>query len=90
MVSTYYNCGNFNLEATMETSSVRISRDLLDAARLAAKIEHRTLQGQLEFWARVGKAGLENPDLPIDFVAESLASLAEPHSEALPFEPRSV
>ena len=73
----------------MDTSSVRIARDLLEAARLEAKVEHRTLQGQLEYWARVGKAGLENPDLPIDFVSESLASLAEPRAEALLFTPRS-
>ncbi|NCV35572.1 MAG: hypothetical protein EBW31_00245 [Actinobacteria bacterium] len=89
MSSIYYNCGNSNLETTVDTSSVRIARDLLEAARLAAKVEHRTLQGQLEYWARVGKAGLENPDLPIDFVSESLASLAEPRAEALPFTPRS-
>lgn len=89
MSSIYYNCGNSNLETTVDTSSVRIARDLLEAARRAAKVEHRTLQGQLEYWARVGKAGLENPDLPIDFVSESLASLAEPRAEALPFTPRS-
>jgi len=89
MSSIYYNCGNSGLETTLETSSVRIAADLLDAARLAAKVEHRTLQGQLEYWARVGKAGLENPDLPIDFVSESLASLAEPRSESLSFTPRS-
>ncbi len=89
MSSIYYNCGSSNLEATIDSYSVRIAGDLLDAARLAAKIEHRTLQGQLEYWARVGKAGLENPDLPIDFVSESLASLAEPHVDALPFIPRS-
>ena len=89
MSSLYYNCGNPELETTLNTSSVRIATDLLDAARLAAKVEHRTLQGQLEYWARVGKAGLENPDLPIGFVSESLASLAEPRAEALPFIPRS-
>lgn len=89
MASIYYNCGTTGLETALETSSVRIATDLLDAARLAAKVEHRTVQGQLEYWARVGKAGLENPDLPIDFVSESLASLAEPRSESLPFAPRS-
>ncbi|MGA1532174.1 MAG: TA system antitoxin ParD family protein, partial [Aquiluna sp.] len=48
MSSLYYNCGNPELETTLNTSSVRIATDLLDAARLAAKVEHRTLQGQLE------------------------------------------
>jgi hypothetical protein len=30
-----------------------------------------------------------NPDLPVTFVTESLASMAEPHEQATPFIPRS-
>jgi hypothetical protein len=85
-----YNCGNQTLEATLESASVRLSIDLIHAARTAAKAQHRTLQGQIEYWARVGKANLENPDLPVDFVAASLESLAEPRSEATAFTPRSA
>lgn len=33
--------------------------------------------GQLEFWAKVGHAALDNPDLPASFIAESLMSMAE-------------
>ncbi len=44
---------------------------------------------QIEFWAKVGRAALDNPDLPIDFIAETLVSLAEPNDQATPFIPRS-
>ena len=61
----------------MGTLSVRIDEELVGAARAAAKAEFRSVQGQLEFWAKVGRAALDNPDLPASFIAESLMSLAE-------------
>jgi hypothetical protein len=33
----------------------------------------------------VGRAALDNPDLPVSFIAEALAALAEPRAEAAPF-----
>lgn len=74
----------------MSTISVRIDKALVDAARTAAKAEFRTVQGQVEFWAKVGRAALDNPDLPVSFVAESLMSLAEPREDAQAFVPRSA
>ena len=59
----------------MSTISVRIDEALVDAARAAAKAEFRTVQGQVEFWAKVGRAALDNPDLPASFIAESLMGL---------------
>ena len=74
----------------MTTVSVRIDEELVRAARVSAKAEFRTMQGQLEFWAKVGRAALDNPDLPASFIAESLISMAEPRDEATPFVPRST
>lgn len=65
--------------------SVRIENDLYASARDEAKAEHRTISGQIEFWAKVGRAALDNPDLPVDFIAESLISMAEPIGQAAPF-----
>lgn len=65
--------------------SVRIENDLYASARDEAKAEHRTIAGQIEFWAKVGRAALDNPDLPVDFIAESLISMAEPVGQAAPF-----
>ena len=74
----------------MSTStSIRIDQTLYDQARSEAVSEHRTIAGQIEYWAKVGRAALDNPDLPVSFIAEALASLAEPRSEATAFVPRS-
>ena len=69
--------------------SVRIDENLVEQARKAAKAEFRTVQGQIEFWAKVGRAALDNPDLPASFIAESLMSMNEPREEAEPFVPRT-
>lgn len=71
------------------STSIRINQDLYEQAKQDAMIEHRTIAGQIEFWARVGRAALDNPDLPVSFIAESLASLGEPRDQAQPFVPRS-
>ena len=68
---------------------VRINQDLYEQAKQDAVLEHRSIAGQIEFWARVGRAALYNPDLSVSFVAESLASMAEPREQSQPFVPRS-
>ncbi len=68
---------------------VRIDDDLYELAKLEAKAEHRTIAGQIEFWAKVGRTAIDNPDLPVSFIIESLASLAEPRENGTPFIPRS-
>ncbi len=67
------------------TTSIR----LYDQAKADAAAEHRTISGQVEYWAIVGRAALDNPDLPVSFIAESLASMAEPREHLTPFVPRS-
>jgi hypothetical protein len=70
------------------TTSIRIDKALYDHAKADAATEHRSISGQIEFWAKVGRAALDNPDLPVSFVAESLAALAEPREHATAFIPR--
>jgi hypothetical protein len=71
------------------STSIRINQTLYDQARNEAAAEHRSIAGQVEYWARVGRAALDNPDLPVGFIAESLASMAEPRETTTPFVPRS-
>lgn len=71
------------------STSIRINQDLYDQAKQDAVLEHRSIAGQIEFWARVGRAALDNPDLPVSFVAESLASMAEQRDQCQPFVSRS-
>lgn len=73
----------------MATVSIRICTVLYQQAKEVASAEHRTIAGQVEHWARVGRAALDNPDLPVSFISESLASLAESHDGAMPFVPRT-
>ncbi len=70
-------------------TSICIDQQFYEQAKQDAMLEHRSPAGQIEFWARVGRAALDNPDLPVSFVAESLASSAEPRDQAQPLIPRS-
>ena len=73
----------------MSTVSVRIDEKLVQEAREASKAEFRTVQGQLELWALVGRAALDNPDLPASFIADSIMSMAESREDASDFAPRT-
>ena len=66
---------------------VRIEDELYEQAKSASKGECRTISGQLEFWAKVGKAALDNPDLPVEFVRELLLARTEDRAQLQPFIP---
>lgn len=66
---------------------VRIDDALYEDAKAHARAECRTIAGQIEFWAKVGKAALDNPDLPVDFVRDLLIARAEERAEATAFVP---
>ena len=68
---------------------VRIEDHLYEQAKTQAKAERRTITGQIEFWAMLGKTALDNPDLPIDFVRDLLVVRAEGPTSATPFVPQS-
>jgi hypothetical protein len=77
------------VSSTNPSISIRVSTALYDQAKLDAVVDHRTIAGQIEYWARIGRAALDNPDLPVTFVAESLAALSEPRSQAVRLTPRA-
>jgi hypothetical protein len=66
---------------------VRIDEFLYEDAKRHAKAESRTIAGQIEFWAKIGKVALDNPDLPADFVRDLLIARAEGRDQATPFYP---
>ena len=66
---------------------VRIDDALYEQARAQAQAERRTIAGQIEFWALVGRTALDNPDLPIDFVRDLLIARAEGPTLSTPFVP---
>ncbi len=58
-------------------TAVRISDSLLKDARKFSKIDHRSLTGQIEHWARIGKCAEENPDLTYDLIKDILIGIEE-------------
>jgi hypothetical protein len=64
------------MKAFMATA-VRISEDLVSEAKKYSKIDHRSLTGQIEHWARIGKCSEENPDLTYDLIKEILIGIEE-------------
>ena len=68
---------------------VRIDKETYELAKAEAAIEHRTIAGQIEYWAKVGRTAIDNPDLPIHFIIDALAAMAEPVSERTPYTPGS-
>lgn len=63
--------------------SIRIDDLLYETAKVRAKAEMRSIPQQVAYWARIGRAALDNPDLPIELVRDSLQALEE---ESEPFE----
>ncbi len=66
---------------------VRIDDKLYEQAKITAQGECRTIAGQLEFWAKIGKAALDNPDLPIEFIRDILIAQAEDRKHLTSFVP---
>ena len=50
---------------------------------MRARAEMRSIPQQVAYWGKVGRAALDNPDLPVEFVLETLRALEE---ESEPFE----
>lgn len=57
--------------------AVRISEKLVNDARLQSKVENRSLTGQIEYWAKIGKIAEENPDVPYKLLKEILLGLEQ-------------
>ena len=71
------------------TVYIPIDQQLYEQAQHKAGIEHRSAVEQIEFWAKLGLAPLENPNLPVSSIAESLLSLMDSQHSLEPFVPKS-
>ncbi len=58
-------------------SAVKLSDNIVDKARLHAKVSNRSIAGQIEYWAKIGKCAEDNPDLSYTFIKDILTSKAE-------------
>ncbi len=59
------------------TTAVRVSEDLVKQAKIYGKIDKRSVTGQIEYWAMLGKCAEENPDLTYSLIKEILIGLTE-------------
>jgi hypothetical protein len=65
------------VEEYIMATAVRISEELVNEARKFSRIDHRSLAGQIEYWARLGKCVEENPDLTYSLIKDILIGLEE-------------
>ncbi len=59
------------------TTVVRVSEGLVKEAKIYSKIDKRSLTGQIEHWAVIGKCAEQNPDLTYSLIKEILIGLEE-------------
>ena len=57
--------------------AVRISDDLVKKARSRSRALKRSVAGQIEYWAKIGKCAEENPDLTYRLIKDILIGLEE-------------
>lgn len=59
------------------STALKISDKLVNAAKPYANAMHRSVTKQIEYWAMLGKAAEENPDLPLSIIQDILVSSEE-------------
>lgn len=57
--------------------SIRLDDDFVNHAKVHAEAESRSVPKQIEYWAKIGKILIDNPDLSYQFVHESLLATEE-------------
>jgi hypothetical protein len=70
--------------------AVNIHDGLYGQAKAHAMAEGQTIAEQINLWAMVGKAGLDNPDLPTAFVRDLIVARRKNSELATPFVPASA
>jgi len=59
------------------TRAIRVSDELVQEAKIYSEIDKRSITGQIEHWARIGKCAEENPDLTYGLIREILIGISE-------------
>lgn len=56
----------------MSNVSIQIEEELFNAAKIEGAVNSLLPEQQINFWAKVGRNAIANPDLPVDFIAQTL------------------
>jgi len=59
------------------STAIRVSDQLVKKARVISTVENRSITGQIEYWAKIGKCAEENPDLTFNLIKEILIGVEE-------------
>jgi hypothetical protein len=70
-------CNNRIKEKNIMATAIRVSEDLVKEARISSRVDQRSITGQIEHWAKIGKCAEENPDLTYNAIKEILIGIAE-------------
>ncbi len=65
-------------------TTVNLPNDLVEKAKKYGAVFHRSTPKQIEYWATIGRACEDNPDLPYEFIKDILLALEE--EGGTPFE----
>ena len=74
-------CNISNIVKTIMSIAVRISNKLINEAKVQSRVENRSLTGQIEYWAKIGKISEENPELSYNLIREILIGLEQLESD---------
>ncbi|KKR97029.1 MAG: hypothetical protein UU47_C0003G0016 [candidate division TM6 bacterium GW2011_GWE2_41_16] len=58
-------------------TAVKLSASIVSQAKVMSKALNRSVAGQIEYWAKIGKIAEENPDLTYDFIKKLLIAQQE-------------
>ena len=59
------------------STAVRVSKNLVKDAKLMSAVDNRSVTGQIEHWAKIGKCVEENPELTYGLIKEILIGVEE-------------
>jgi hypothetical protein len=54
------------------STAIKISKEIANEARIIAKVTRRSMAGQVEYWAYIGKIAEDNPDLSFSVIKDIL------------------
>ena len=57
------------------TVSISVDRQFYTEAAIEAEMQGRLPAEQIQFWAKIGRTAILNPDLPAAFIADCLIAL---------------
>ncbi len=58
-------------------ATVKLSKNIITEAKIISKALNRSLAGQIEHWAKIGRLAEENPDLTYEFIKNILIAQQE-------------